>query len=484
VTLSPSSSRQEAHGTTHGDAPCQCHDARSGQGQGRRAPLDWIPSEIAPNLPQKAGDSAHRSTAGGPSRRAPAARPARLTADEYRAQTAEALERLGAPHRAASLRRCGRVAVVYACDTCGDPMGAVVRPLSCGLRACPDCARLLAADRVRALGAGVDGVAGATRARAVVAQLAAARAELAALERVRHWTEVAPGHRRAAELRDKAARDVGDARWVAARLRELLRGAWGWRLVTISPAWHPEDPAETTPTGLRRRAEALHRAVGELYARRWGCGGLASWSVAVEVSAGGHVHAHALVFGPWMHPARYAAEVSAELGRGVYVDVRRARAKGADVDARSAAREALKYALKGPSPRRAGWVLGESRAEVPSPQLAAAITLGLQRLQLVRHRGPIRDTMRAAAARRAAEPCAELTCASCGARLDTSAGRLESWRAVVAELRRRGEWATAERPRAPSLADRARWQGPMAPERMPARVHVVRGLRPKSGESL
>ena len=161
MTLSPPSSSSGARATTHGDAPCQTHDGRSGQGPGGGPPpLDSIPSEIAPNLPQKAGDSSGRGGRGRGGARAPAARPARLTADEYRAQTARALELLGAPHRAAALRRCGRVAVVHTCDTCGDPLGAVVRPLSCGLRACPDCARLLAADRVRALGAGVDGVPG------------------------------------------------------------------------------------------------------------------------------------------------------------------------------------------------------------------------------------------------------------------------------------------------------------------------------------
>ena len=464
----PPSSRPRARATTPTAGRPAGVDGRSGAGQGRRAPLEFIPSEIAPNLPQKAGDS---STA--PPRRARSATPRRLTADEYRRQTAEALDRMGAPHLGAALRRCGREVRAYACDACGDPWGYVERPLSCGLRCCPDCARALAADRVRSLARAVDGVASTVAARAVVAQLAEARRENEALDRAAYWS--ARTGPRAAELARAAERDAADARWRAGRVREALRGAWSWKLVTVSPQWRPEDPAETTAGGLRARTVALLDALRAVLARRYDVGGLASWSVSAEVSAGGHVHCHALAFGPWIHTEAFARAVSAELGRTCFVDARQARVKGGVVDARSAAREALKYALKGPSPRRAAWVLGESRAEVPAPELAAAMTLGLRRLQTTRHRGTIRAAFRAAAARERRREASPALCASCGHVLDLTGGRVESWRACVAELRRRAEWATAERPRAPGPADRARWTGDLLPEMMPVRVRVYRG---------
>ena len=353
-------------------------------------------------------------------------------------------------------------------------MARVERPLSCGLRACPDCARQLAAAKVRALGAAVEHVAPAVRARAVGAQLAEARREAEALDREVYWSK-RPKHPRAEELRARAARDAGDARWRAARVRELLRDAWGWRLVTVSPKWSPNDARETSPAGLRQRHELLHGAIAAACARRYDVSGLAAWAIATETSDGGHVHAHALVYGPWIHPEALARMVAHELARECFVDVRKARARDGHEDPRAATREALKYALKGPSPRRAAWVLGEHRATVASPELGAAIVVGLARLQLVRYRGAIREGLRLARLRREKREQTPPQCASCGTVLRDTDPETCTWSTVVAELRRRGEWATAERPRAPTPADRLRWLGPLSPESMPVRVVHTRG---------
>ncbi len=448
--------------------------ARSGGGQGAEPPLDSIPSEIAPNLPRKAGDS---PTAGQAARaRARAAQPVSLTADEHREQTSRALERLGQRWRAQSLRTCGRTASVYPCKHCGDPLGLVVRRLHCGSRACPDCARAAAARRVRELAQAVEHVAPTVAARAPAQLVAEQRAELAALDRAAYWThEDRAHHKRAGEHAARAYRDAADARWRAGRVREAMRGAWGWKLVTIAPQWDPSDPREVSPAGLRRRGRELLDALGRVLARRYGVGGLAAWSVSAESSEGGHVHAHALSFGPWLHTEAFAREVAHELGRAVYVDARKARSRDGRVDARSAAREALKYALKGPSPRRSSWVTGRARGRVPAPELSAALVVGWRGLQTVRHYGTARDAQRAArAARKRTEP-ARLVCATCGLAVDPQTARLVDWRAVVRALVSRGEWQSCERGRASGPADRVRWlaMGPV-PSRMPARVRTIR----------
>jgi hypothetical protein len=128
------------------------------------------------------------------------------------------------------------------------------------------------------------------------------------------------------------------ARRVEAEVAAVHR--WRWRLVTVSPQWAPADPEAVTVAGLRGRSAE----VWEAWKRVWGVVGAGGHAAAVahlECTDGGHVHVHALVFGPFRPKAELASAA------GCFVDVREADD--------GAVAEALKYAMKGPGLRSEWW---------------------------------------------------------------------------------------------------------------------------------
>ena len=385
-------------------------------------PVGAAPPGLSPSTPAASTHRAANARAVAASTRAPAARPRRIGYESWARRVATELDSLGAVKKASRLRACGTT-LVTACGACGDSYAHVAVVADCGLRVCPLCARM-ASEKAQLE---------ASRAVALVPELVArgigaavAKAGLAwekASGAVKHWssrlTESAKGTSYASKMLDAAE---GRRRAARRRLSDV-RGsrAWRWRLVTVSPQWTPADPAEVTAAGLRRRIVELWerwRAVWQVI----GAGGAAAAMAHVELSSAGHLHIHALVYGPW----RAAPEVRA--AAGCIVDVR------AVTDLAGGLREALKYSLKGPGVR-GGWIAGEP-STVADPRLAAAWQVASHGAQLVRHFGPMRAAMahvEGVEGVEGVEPGAagEVCCASCGMSLAGAARRVESLSAVA-----------------------------------------------------
>ena len=185
------------------------------------------------------------------------------------------------------------------------------------------------------------------------------------------------------------------------------------------------------------------------------------------MSAHGHVHVHALVFGGFVRNAKLR-EVA-----GCHVDRRAPGPRPGVAPSRvveELVKEVCKYALKAPSPLRAAWVAG-TRARSGStihPELAARLTVALHREQTVIHYGVMR---RAVQAESAAAPEGEeddvtagqsaARCPCCGA-----AGALlpPTIRATADVARELGEAGWVWQGRAPP------WGASGASERLPPRV--------------
>lgn len=308
----------------------------------------------------------------------------------------EELEHLGQSHVAARLRKCGALARVRPCGGCGEQCGHATVPVGCDVRACPLCSRRDAKESVR------DITAAAVRTPELARQgLTAKRVELlethaAAVARL---ADLAPGvpstlgpKRRAASVA-RAQKIARCARRDLHALRDLERGSWGWRLITISPPRDVSSSSEATPRGLRERVCSVWRRWRRIWREASVSGLAASWA-RVELSSTGHVHIHALYFGPYLPQSWLAATA------GCIVDVRGLRdVPGVAPDAalESMVREAAKYALKSASPGRRGWIAGEA-AGVAHPRLAAAWTVATRNLRLRESYGLAHEAAKAAEA--------------------------------------------------------------------------------------
>lgn len=419
------------------------------------------------------------------------------------------------PDVASALRACGRDCWVTECDGCGETFARVEVRASCDCRVCPWCARRRSKARVEAVGAAISRLPEAIRAQRYQAEADTEARRVEALAAVEHWREVearavarrssrvsywsrvasrarsayersgAEGARArlaralariaSAEREESAtirravrAAAVADHRVRVARrelqairesssLREdggIRRGRWRWRLVTISPQWRPRDPTEVDAAGLRRRVDEALQRWGRCWTEGARAGGLAAAYASVECSPGGHVHAHVLYLGPWVD-VRWWARVA-----GCFVDVREVdQIPGGDglQPAPAALMEAIKYALKSPSPSRFEWIRGDRR-KVAHPRLAAAWVAATRRHQIARAYGSLREVLDCEGgvddgdiSTDAAEDLADRAkpaCAFCGAALARYPVKYATSRA--AELMGRGRWTLAER-RHPTL---------------------------------
>lgn len=339
--------------------------------------------------------------------RHPLNRGAKRSWTAYRKGIARELRELGRFEQARRVRTCGDTALVHDCGACGERAAAVVVLTHCDSRACPQCSARLARERVDRLSLALHRVADYFHARreAIAAELGA---ELGAVEvKAAKWSRVASENRerfergqlgrvrpetiaRAERLSSENRERARLLRWQLARVSEHT---WGWKLLTISPQWDPSDSSAVTVSGLRDRAEDCWQR----WARVWeklACGGLGAAVVSLEISSGGHVHVHALVWAPWVH-ARHFANLA-----GCFVDIREVRAKddrkvklGPELAYVEALREACKYAVKAPRVS-IEWVRGD-RATVTHPALAARWATAMHGRQCGRLLGIARDAMRA-----------------------------------------------------------------------------------------
>lgn len=276
---------------------------------------------------------------------------------------AQELDSLGASAIGRRLQSCGATATAQTCGSCGDPHARVTVLAHCDVRACVLCARRKATRESARVGDAAARVAGYAHARGP-ATLRQREAEL----RQREAGRATPARDRDCE---RLRRHVAD-------LRAESRGQWRWRLVTLSPAWQPSDAREYRVGALRGRIERVKAAWSRVWALI-GVGGAAAAYTSIECSAGGHVHLHALVYGPWRTQKALAAVAEC------MVDVREAHGE--------AVREVAKYALKGPTPRGA-WMAGAS-SELPHPALAAAWVVAARGRRLVEPYGLMRDALAA-----------------------------------------------------------------------------------------
>jgi hypothetical protein len=333
----------------------------------------------------------------------------RLSWREYARATADALDTLGYGSVAMRLRRCGTTATVSTCGACGDPAASVVIHAGCDVRACVYCARREASERSRLVDGAVVRASEfvSTRAAAHLARLEATIAELATLKQT-------PPRQRAARLARRAVHGT----------RSQLAGRWSWKLLTISPRWDPTDRHAYSVPALRARLDDVRGRWRALWSEGLSVEGLAAAYVRVELSSHGHVHLHALYYGPFV-TADWLSETA-----GCFVDVRAIDAEGV--------REAVKYVLKAPSPLRGAWVGGE-RATVTHPELAARWVVATRHRRLAEPYGVLREAIAAAEVCDEPEAPKPRACASCGS-LDLVGDRLVSTAALAKELATAGRW--------------------------------------------
>ena len=297
---------------------------------------------------------------------------------------------------ASSLRHCGELATVYDCDFCGR-IGRVEVRASCHTRVCPWCSRIAAQKSVQNVFAAVRRVPGyvAEDARKVLAAAILEKHRAAALrDRWKGFAAAAleRGDARVAEGHEARALGAEERRRIATRTEHGINtlSSWGWKLITVSPPRRPGDVRSYSPQGLRRAINDAFERFSRLWDEGLAYGGLASAIARVECSSKGHVHVHALYYGPWV-VNKWARAVA-----GCIVDVRAvAEFQGNPSD--DALREAIKYQLKAPSPTRAAWIGGD-RWRVTHPELAAAWLEGSRGVQLTRYRGLVRASFEAAEA--------------------------------------------------------------------------------------
>lgn len=392
-------------------------------------------------------------------RRAAEGRPVTRSWRGWVAGVANELRVIGRGGEAIRLQRCGTLAQVWDCHHCGEACAHARVAVSCDQRVCPWCARRATADRVERVCAAARRVPDLVKLRAeeIAAELDEGAREAAERRDVyrRGWFQAAGrAARRSSRDTDGRAVDLGAADWWKAKAkraewdrRHCLRRRgdargwrhWSWKLITVSPKWKPADPAEYTVAGLRRRIEAVWAAWARVW-RELDAGGLAAAVARVECSDKGHVHVHALVFAPFR-----SVEDLASLA-GCYVDARAVRGDPSAKDGAGAVREAVKYALKVPSPRSVRWFAGDPRvgAGVVHPRLAARWQVALERAQSVRWYGTMRDAHAAAeAAQDAPEPAPFLppACPHCGIELPSEWTRTVKVAELAEELRTFGrEW--------------------------------------------
>lgn len=365
-------------------------------------------------------------------------RPQRRSALGYHDGLADVLERRGAFGEARRLRGCCRVCEVRECPHCGDEAGSIRVVADCDVRGCAWCGRARALELREELGGALRRVADTLAARAP--ELLARAEGLAAKHAAAgdYWRE--QGRRAAARELDgramarvlfcEAAATAAASR--AARARRAVhdlrgRARWSWKLVTISPRWNPRDAGEYKPARLRARAaDAIAR-----FERVWRaglCGGDGAAAVlTIECSSHGHVHAHALVFGPW------TSKSWLQRTAGCHVDVRRVQADPTDAETWGL-QEALKYALKVPSVGNTAWIAGK-RFTVPHVELAASWCLALRRFRTLRAFGLAVDCI---AAERAADDTGDeapgLTCWNCRAVLTEALATRECVQTIARDL--------------------------------------------------
>lgn len=466
--VKPNSSANVAQNGGQGGEPPSLLDTR-----GNCCASDGTEKEI-PNCSNSGRASSHLpTTEKRHSKRDRRGRGVRRSWRGWAGRVADELVKLGHDRLASNLRDCSSGAWCRACEDCKEPYASVVVQSSCDLRICPFCSRSRARQTVEVMARALERVPDYVAARApeLVAKLEALAHDRAAVA-ARHRASAERARRdvtnprrmrarieRAERLARAAEEQAERARFDAARAREATRGGWSWKLVTITGPWDPSDPHAYTVEGLRDRV-AIAWERWERVRERYSAGGLLASVAKVECSEIGHVHTHALVYGPYMvreHVIEIAgalvdlrsitdgyatadtmhepAKAGAQLRQAKRERARNRmsfRTPSAKEVLRAGLREACKYIAKVPSVLRNDWVAGRS-AKVIHPALAAAWVIALRGAKAGRIYGPARDAYTCEQLQRdpsMAPPQREEHCRACGS-LSLAEPRLE-WTSTVA----------------------------------------------------
>jgi hypothetical protein len=350
----------------------------------------------------------------------------------WREQYANALADLGFRRLAENVRECGQVVASRACLDCHEPHAHNTLKVSCSARGCSHCARYQSHERQKRLLPALERVPEFFAARRIELHREAHARWSDAREKVRHYAQLASertGRSRERALKlyetwDTRRRQFGfqvarlDPAPVGKRGKPLKVEQWGWRLLTISPAWNPANSEELTVRGLRRRYESVVERWREI---QRALGPAVSAVVSVEFSSGGFVHLHALVF-----CSEFVAKEFLAKKAGCFVDIRSLKpsykkGRSAQDTVRAALKEGVKYAIKNASPLSGEWI-GGKRRKLVHPEAAARWTIAVHKRQLGRVYGEVlRDALKLTDREATVSPTTEplRRCFCCGSiRLD------------------------------------------------------------------
>jgi hypothetical protein len=217
---------------------------------------------------------------------------------------------------------------------------------------------------------------------------------------------------------------------------------WRWRELVIGVPWVVSDPRECTPAWLRSRLEVVVQAWQALWCTL-GLGGATGALLRIELSPWGFVHGHVIYYGPFFRWEWLSAEAKRHAPRVGKVTIglvgeRSGRSRReADGGVAAGLREALKYAVKLPSPI-SSWTRGALR-RVVHPRVAAAWTIATADVPLVRTYGVWRGAVPDDAPEEASEQdSGRVPCPTCGASMDLGSARREPTVRVLARLHQRG----------------------------------------------
>jgi hypothetical protein len=227
-----------------------------------------------------------------------------------------------------------------------------------------------------------------------------------------YWSARKGARARASALENERKRSLLE--W---QRHQLKSNTWGWKLLTLSPQWDPS--MEPTVATMRARVKALWVQWDAVW-QRLACAGGGAAIASIELSSGGHIHLHALVWAPYIKSSflRTVAGCFVDL-RAVSASPKLVHRKGPQAAVESALREAVKYACKAPR-TSLEWVRGD-HARVTHPALAARWATAMHGRQLGRVFGLFRDALRAIPAPKPAEKPQQHTaqCCHCEAPLST-----------------------------------------------------------------
>jgi hypothetical protein len=230
---------------------------------------------------------------------------------ERRAKADDAEWRLiQANKRALLMRSCGRMMTIAQCGACGEyteGTGELVS-MHCHARACPCCARY------------------------------------------------------------ESGKDFHDLRDAMKAMPK--RDGYEWRMIELTLKRNPRDSRQHTVDALIGRMDALFtisKHVWDKYLEREE--GTAMYA-KVECAGTGHVHAHLLVYAPYVPKAKLEAIVRQVKGLPSGIDHGFVWIEQAKKDEEALAAEATKYVTKSHSPMAEDWLAGSPR-EVMDPVLAA-----------------------------------------------------------------------------------------------------------------